>query len=317
MAGTSPILAAYKDTTMSTERFDDEILSTIIDGEADQELVASVAADPTASARLEQLRAAVSAVKAPIPEATPERRAASIAAAMAAATPAAEVSSLAAARHTRTEQTRTRRLNPRWAAAAAILLVVAIPLLVRATNSESADFASSSDDSTSFASADVGTEDSSEDAADSSDTAASADDEAALEAESGNDATTDDSDVEESAPVAAEEATDSADGATGSDDSADEAANAFRLADAQVVNSVEVLEDLISLDTIVPELTAEQLIAEGVAPECLEALDVEGSAAFALAFLDPFGGGRRLILIAFNADEPTTMLDAEDCSPLG
>jgi len=309
------MLAAYKDTTMSTERFDDEILSAIIDGEADEELVASVAADPTASARLEQLRAAVSAVKAPIPVATTERRAASIAAAMATATPAAAVSSLAAARHIRTEQTRTRRLSPQWiaAAAAAILLVVAIPLLVRATNSGSADFASSSDDSTSFSAADVATDapaDGSEDAVDLADTTASAGDKDGSEAESGNDATTDDGDAEESAPVAAEEAAES-------DDFADQAANTFPRADAQVVNSVEVLENLISLGSIVPELTVEQVIAEGVAPECVGPFDVERGATFALAFLDPFGGGPRLVLIAFGADETTTILDAEDCSPLG
>ncbi len=313
MAGTSPILAAYKDTTMSTERFDDEILSAIIDGEADQELVASVAADSVASARLEQLRAAVAAVQAPIPDATPKRRAASIAAAMAAATPAPEVSSLAAARHTRTEQTKHRRLNPQWiaVAAAAILLVVAIPLLVRSAGSDSADFAASTDDSTSFSAGDAGTDDaadSSEDAVDSADTAAN--DAEAAEAESG-DAVTNDGATEESAPVAAEEPADS-------DEAADDAAvNTFRRADAQVVNSVEVLEDLISLGSIVPELTAEQVLAEGVTPECVDQLDIDAGATFALAFLDPFGGGPRLVLIGFNADGTTTTLDAEDCSPLG
>ena len=312
MAGTNSIVAAYKDTTMSTERFDDEILSAIIDGEADQELVASVAADSVATARLEQLRAAVSAVQAPIPDATPERRAASIAAAMAAATPAPEVSSLAAARHTRTEQARTRRLNPQWiaVAAAAILLIVAIPLLLRST--DSADFATSaddtSDDSRSFAAGDVSTDDAAESAdvtqaeAATSATDAVAEEAATIEQDSDDEAMADDGDAADSAAEAPDVAADT---------------NAFRRADAQVANNVEVLEDLISLGSIVPELTAEQVLAEGVAPACVDPLDDDGGATFALAFLDPFGGAARLVLISFNADGTSTTLDAEDCSLLG
>ena len=78
---------------MTTE-FDDELLSAVLDGDADPQTVAAVQADPDAAARLRSMRAAAALVATPPPPATPERRAASIAAALAAAQPAPEVSSL-------------------------------------------------------------------------------------------------------------------------------------------------------------------------------------------------------------------------------
>ena len=70
---------------MSNERFDDEMLSAIIDGEADDATVASVLADDAASQRLEDMRTAVEVVAEEPPPATPQRRQQSIAAALAAA----------------------------------------------------------------------------------------------------------------------------------------------------------------------------------------------------------------------------------------
>jgi len=141
---------------MTTNHYDDELLSAIIDGEADAETVASVEADPVASKRLAHMRDGVSLVAKPVPEATPERRSASIAAALAEAAPAPQVTSLTAARHARSE---AKKAVPRraWIAgvAAAVAFLIAIPVAIslggssntEATASDAAaDVATSNDD---------------------------------------------------------------------------------------------------------------------------------------------------------------------------
>ncbi len=139
---------------MSNERFNDELLSAIIDGEAEPELVASVNADAEASTRLEQMRQAVQIVAEEPPAATAQRRSASIAAAMAAATPAPEVTSLAAARHERAEtKKQARSFSTGWVAAvaAAVAFLIAIPIAIGLGGGSGAtDVAADATDSTSL-----------------------------------------------------------------------------------------------------------------------------------------------------------------------
>lgn len=330
MAGTNRILPAYKDTTMSTEPFTDEILSAIIDGEADEGTIASVAADAAATARLEQLRTAVRHVATPVPEASPERRRASIAAAMAEATAAPQVASLAAARHERTTQAPWRApQRGRWlaAVAAAILLVVAVPLLANLRGGDDAVDTASDEMSSSLDSGDTATNDS---ASDTDDTADSAADDGAVSGETGADAMADEG-VEGVVGSTADDAMDSADDAE-DDTDADEPAfeepaedaspvPQQRLASAPTVDSVANVNEFISLGAIAPQLTLDQVVDAGVSAECADSLSSDvafDEPVFDIAFLDENGtDSPRLLLIQFNDDETTTTLDAKDCSRLG
>ncbi len=323
---------------MSTEPFTDEILSAIIDGEADDETVAAVAADPAATARLAQLRNAVELVAAPVPDATPERRSASIAAAMAAATPASpEVTSLAAARHERTAKAPTRTESTRqWflLAAAAIALVVAIPLALQLRSGNDADTATDASadaiDSRSLATddaADAGGDSAGDEAAsdDGAEEEAMAED--SLEMEMADaDTTFDDAmeDVEQAADAPADDAaredlpsTTQAPAETESPTVSPAAA----LADATTVNSLESLESLIAIDAITPTLTLEVVIdavvEAGLSPDCAESLEETSPPSFALASLSEGGGETRLLILQFDEDANAITRDAEDCAQLG
>lgn len=308
---------------MSSEAFTDEMLSAIIDDEADDKTIAAVNADPAARARLQQLRAAVSHVAAPIPAANPERRSASIAAALAAASPTTEVSSLAAARHVRETQPSRSRSAPRWlaVAAAAGFLIVTIPLLARFSGSdadETATTAAEEVDSASFgindSGADTDTDAASDDAGDSS---ADAMDEVEGPADSDDAVLLDTADQD-----AVEEAATAETDGFEPDAAADEQ-EATTVAPAEtekirvVVSNLDILEEFITLGAVAAQLTAEQVIAEGVPAACVEPLADVDTATFDLVVLDDFGGTARLILVIFNQDGSTTALDAEDCAQLG
>lgn len=316
---------------MSTEPFTDEILSAIIDGEADDSTVASVASDPAAAARLAQLRRAVAQVATPVPNATPERRSASIAAAMAAATPAPEVSSLAAARHERTvQQPKASPQRGRWlaAVAAAIVLVVAIPLLANFGGSDADDTASTSFDTADSAAddtADVTAEDTSlgenpESAA--ADQDVSADGESVDDGES-EDAMDEEEAMDEVGVVSAEESPAEADAPD--EQNLDNAAFvANRLLSAPTVDSIENVQELILVGAVTPRLTLEQAIEAGVSRDCGDFLAAElapdaiDSPLFDITFLDQDGADEpQLLLIQFHEDGTTTTLNAEDCVRLG
>ncbi len=321
---------------MSTEPFTDEILSAIIDGEADETTVAAVAGDPAAAARLAQLRKAVAQVATPVPDATPERRSASIAAAMAAATPAPEVSSLAAARHERTlQQPKASPQRGRWlaAVAAAIVLVVTIPLLVNFGGSDADETASTSFD-TGDSSADSASDDTTDDAAEVTAEAAdgleSAESDATDEdaSESIDDSATDDvmdeeDAMDEPAAVSADDSPVDTD-APAEQDFNDAAFVANRLLSAPTVDSVENVQELILVGAITPRFTLEQAVEAGVSPDCGDSLAAElspdaiDSPLFDITFLDEDGASEpQLLLIQFHEDGTTTTLDAEDCVRLG
>ncbi len=307
---------------MSTEPFTDEILSAIIDGEADDATVASVAADPIAAARLAQLRNAVRHVAAPLPDATAERRSASIAAAMAAATPAPQVASLAAARHERT--VRPQRPAPqrgRWlaAVAAAIILVVAIPVLANLrSDNDAADTASSSldasDSTTDDSSSDDGFAADTPDSDESSDAVQDAVDEPANDALDPSEFAGDDAMADEEAS-----ADDAADAPLVDPDESDSALDVLNRATR--VNSIEVLNDLIEVNGVTPSLTSDQAMAavieSGLSPECVDSLGIIETPSLALAFLSEDNAEERLLLLSFDDAGNVTTLDAEDCSQLG
>lgn len=324
---------------MSTDPpYTDEILSAIIDGEADAETVASVQADPEASARLDQMRRAVELVAEPAPEATPERRSASIAAAMAAATPQTpEVTSLAAARHERATPQSSSPGNRQWLAlvAAAVALVVAIPLVLQ--------FREANDDETATAdtAADTTTDDASDDST-SLDAGADASSDGAGESADSMDS----DDAMEEAPAMEEEAMAEGDDAMEQDDSADDAAAdepaeadepadepadedpvplaaVERLVTAPAANSLENIDQLISVGSIAPQLTVDQLVEVEVSLDCVETLRAElpiellDGPIFDIAFLTEEGVAPRLVVVRFDEDGGTTTLDAEDCAQLG
>jgi hypothetical protein len=311
---------AYKDTTMSNERFNDELLSAIIDGEADAETVASVNADVAASARLEQLRSAVEFVAAPIPEATPDRRSASIAAALAAAEPAPEVSSLAAARHERAQTNKRRTISPTWMAIAAALLlfVVAVPLLLRFSPDSAESVATSTDD------ASLSVTDSSADAADGSDSGDSDTSESAnvvAESDAVNTADEPASDADEGAmddqaaattsiaPVATEAPADI--------DDAENLDDRLKNENFVTVNNIDSLDSLLSIGSVQPTFSTGDAIIAGVNPDCVRPNTiVTADTPYALINLTPFAGDDRLIFVEFADDGTTRILEAEDCASL-
>lgn len=321
---------------MSTEPFTDEILSAIIDGEADDETVAAVAADPAATARLAQLRNAVDMVATPVPDATPERRSASIAAAMAAATPASpEVTSLAAARHERTAKTSTKSESTRqWfvLAAAAIALVVAIPLALQLRSGNDADVATADDTSADATdSRSLATDDAVDDTADAASDEPASDEGFTTEAMAEDALNLTDGDGEsDDAMEESEEPADDADSAA--DDApatttapaeveAPTISPAAALADATTVNGLEGLESLLAINAITPTLTLDVVIdavvEAGLSPECAESLEETNPPSFALASLSEGGGETRLLILQFDEDANAITLDAEDCAQLG
>ena len=311
---------------MTENRYDDELLSTIIDGEASPEIIAAVEADGAASQRLIDLRAAVTHVATPVPEATPEKRSASIAAAMATATPASpEVTSLSAKRHEKQEE--KKRFPTGWliaAAAAVLLFVLAIPVFL---NDTSTDFATdaASDASLSAESADA-TEELVERAvtSDDGDEEAMEDEEEAMEDEE-----------EEAMEDEEEEAMEDEEEDAG--DATVEAAGvpADLDLDLEVVPSIEELNVLIEDTTVAPNLAGndilaietlqarnsgdfDEVLATEVNPECLVPGEgVTNPTPYSLVVLDPFAGPAQLVIIEFGDDGTTRLLDAETCGVIG
>ena len=302
---------------MSNERYDDELLSAIIDGEADEAAVASVLADDAASKRLEAMRTAAGIVAEDPPPATAQRRQQSIAAALAAAESAPEVTSLTAERAAR----RTGPSPKIIAIAAAVLLfVLAIPVLVglRPSSdnvaSEAADAAAETE-----LSADVvenvvdgdDEEEAMEDVAEEAEEEAMEDEEEAME------------DDEETSETAVPAISDDA----GDDAAADDAEESFvppdrslaeRLAtDPAAVpstNSITGIDDLVQLGSIIPIYSIDDLVEAGVNPGCVSgASDVD---RFGVVLLDDGTGPERLVIVEFTNSGATILLDAEDCAVL-
>ena len=307
---------------MSNERYDDELLSAIIDGEADEAAVASVLADDAASKRLEAMRSAASIVAEEPPPATPQRRRQSIAAALAAAESAPEVTSLTAERAARRTGPNLRAIA---IAAAVLLFVLAIPVL--------AGLRPSSDDVASdVADAAADTElsaDVVEEAVDGDDDEAMEDDEeeamedVAEEAEAMEDEEEAMEDDEETSETAAPTLSDDA----GDDAAADDAEESFvppdrslaeRLASDPVAvpstNSITGIDDLVQLGSILPIYNIDDLIEAGINPDCVSgAADVD---RFGVVLLDDGTGPERLIIVEFTDSDTTILLDAEDCAGL-
>ena len=295
---------------MSNERYDDELLSAIIDGEADEASVASVLADDAASKRLEAMRTAAGIVAEDPPPATAQRRQQSIAAALAAAESAPEVTSLTAERAAR----RTGPSPKIIAIAAAVLLfVLAIPVLVglRPSSdnvaSEAADAAAETE-----LSADVV-----EDVVDGDDEEEAMEDDAE---EAEEEAMEDDEETSETAvPAISDDA--------GDDAAADDAEESFvppdrslaeRLAtDPAAVpstNSITGIDDLVQLGSIIPIYSIDDLVEAGVNPGCVSgASDVD---RFGVVLLDDGTGPERLVIVEFTNSGTTILLDAEDCAVL-
>ena len=310
---------------MTTNRYDDELLSTIIDGEASPETVAAVEGDPMASKRLAAMRSAVDVVATPVPEATPERRSASIAAAMAAATPASpEVSSLSAKRHEREEK--KKGLPTGWlvAAAAALFLVILGTPLIFDGGADSADVAADAVELVAeFESSDGPADDTAGASANSLADSEDGDDEAMEDEEEVEEEAMED--VEEEAME--DEESDDAATATAEASSAPEAVD-FEIT---VVTTVEEIEELVAASDITPELAGDDVIAiesfqarstseldevlaTDVNPQCLNpGEETTGATPYSLIVLDPFAGAPQLVLVEFSDDGTSRLLDAETC----
>lgn len=335
---------------MSNERFDDEVLSAIIDGEADDAVVASVLADPAATKRLTEMRRVVDIVGEEPPPATPQRRQASIAAAMAAAQPASpEVTSLTAARHEREEKKKRSGIPPWLAIAAAVVLIaIAIPVIA-ALRPNSADTVTSAADSAT----DSAAESASEFSLNSSDDGDDSADDAAEEPAASSDAVD-----EEAAPLPAEpepaediaEATtdsgpderaadDVADAAVSDDDAADADASAGdaaqdlaeqaapapesepfeietlreRLADDEIptAESLTGVNDLINLGAVRPQHSIADLEEAGLPTLCLQADVPTEEFAYDVVTLAPFAGSSELLIVRFNDDGTTNIFTGE------
>ena len=320
---------------MNNKRYDDEVLSAIIDDDADAETVASVSADAVATERLEHMRRAVTIVAEPVPDATPERRAGSIAAAMAAATSAPEVSSLAAARHQRTERAATRRSMPRaWlgVAAAMVMFVIAIPIALSfGSGNDTTDTAT--DDSASLGTDEARDITASDDSGDSANAADLAGDDVDDAVDGAVDDAMDDADAvaEDTASPDADDAADddAAADTESSDDEVDqgepEAApsttSGVNLKDARsffTANNVDVINDFVQNGTITPRYTVGEVLSADVNAECVRPTSrVTAEAPYDLVNLDHFGGAARVVVVEFADDGGIRILDAEDCALLG
>ena len=334
---------------MSNELFDDEVLSAIIDGEADDAVVASVLADPAATKRLTEMRRVVDIVGEEPPPATPQRRQASIAAAMAAAQPASpEVTSLTAARHEREEKKKRRGIPPWLAVAAAVVLIaIAIPVIA-ALRPNSADTLTSAADSATDSAVEGASEfslNSSDDGDDSDDSADDAaeepaassdavDEEAApLPAEPENaediaEATTDSGPDERAADDVADAAvSDDADASAGdaAQDLAEQAAPVpesepfaietlrERLADDEIptAESLTGVNDLINLGAVRPQHSIADLEEAGLPTLCLQADVPTEEFAYDVVTLAPFTGSPELLIVRFNDDGTTNIFTGE------
>ena len=307
---------------MSNERYDDELLSAIIDGEADEASVASVLADDAASKRLEAMRTAAGIVAENPPPATAQRRQQSIAAALAAAESAPEVTSLTAERAARRTGPNLRAIA---IAAAVLLFVLAIPVLagLRPSSndvaSEAADAAADTELSADVVEEAVDGDDDEEAMEDDEeameDVAEEAEEEEAMEDE--EEAMEDEE--ETAAPTLSDDA--------GDDAAADDAEESFvppdrslaeRLAtDPAAVpstNSITGIDDLVQLGSIIPIYSIDDLVEAGVNPGCVSgASDVD---RFGVVLLDDGTGPERLVIVEFTNSGTTILLDAEDCAVL-
>ena len=307
---------------MSNERYDDELLSAIIDGEADEASVASVLADDAASNRLEAMRTAAGIVAENPPPATAQRRQQSIAAALAAAESAPEVTSLTAERAARRTGPNLRAIA---IAAAVLLFVLAIPVLAGlrpSSNDVASDVADAAADTE--LSADVV-----EEAVDGDDDEeAMEDDEEAMEdvaeeAEEEEAMEDEEEAMEDEEETAAPTLSDDA----GGDAAAGDAEESFvppdrslaeRLAtDPAAVpstNSITGIDDLVQLGSIIPIYSIDDLVEAGVNPGCVSgASDVD---RFGVVLLDDGTGPERLVIVEFTNSGTTILLDAEDCAVL-
>ncbi len=314
---------------MGPERFDDELLSAVLDGLADPETVASVEQDPDAAARLERMRMVQQLVATPVADATPERRHSSIAAALAAANSAPEVTSLTAARETKAATRRRWSASPAMLAAAAafVIGVLAIPFIV----GSDADTAETATDSASF-------EDAVADASDDAE-ASGAFDAAEAESFTDDDAMEDDAMEEDAMEEEAmdEMAESAAVEETASDDSGDAMEDADAAIDEMSARNADGLRfyggfEIRRIDPaelsapaesgeVVPVFFAEDLVgAQDVNLECLNGFPESEVPSFALVEdatvpLDVFP--QRLLIVHWAIDGTLTALDAGDCTPVG
>ncbi len=337
MAGTRTARWPYKGLTMTNERFDDELLSAILDGEADETQIARVAKDPNASVRLERMRTVATIVSEAPEPASPERRRSSIAAAMAAAEPADPgITSLTAARHQREEQVWTPDLSrqdqprrTRWLAIAAAiaLFVLAVPIIA-SLRPDNADVATSATESAAEESADV-VEDASAEASGSTDTdrGDAADDTRAIGDEADADEATADADdameddaAEEDAMEEAESTDADTDAAADSFDAEDRPFTSFgeqvQQRQLAVVPDPEGIEELIDGGILTPTFSVDELLDAGVNPQCLENDTGLFPAQFGAVVVGTNAGDlSNVVLIRFNDDGTIERFSAQDCTP--
>ncbi len=310
---------------MTTE-FDDELLSAVLDGEADPQTVAAVQADPDAARRLTALEAASALVATPPAPATPERRAASIAAALAAAQPAPEVTSLSVARERKTAAAAPKRRQVNWlavAAAFAFVLISAVVITGIVGGSNSADVV------------DTATE-AADDAADATETAESfgtADSTAMAESATADDA---DEAVEDAMEEAMEEEEameddameeESMDAEDAMEDDDSETAlttttvTAERSIEPFATNNLLLLEEAIDLGVVVPVLQpTDPELLDVVNLDCLNPELPPDIDQFAFAELGEFAPPPQLVVVQFDPFDPSQVIlifDAEDCTPVG
>lgn len=284
---------------MSNKRFDDEVLSAIIDGEADAATVASVEADPAARDRLERMRQGVLLVAKPVAEATAERRSASIAAALATAYSAPEVTSLTAVRQDRENDKKRTGPKKLWLAgvAAAAAFLIAIPLALSLGGSNTTNTA-----------ADTVT-----DAAEISNDAAVGDALADGDAMDGAEEAMADDDAE----AAGEFDRETVEEAMADDAANDPRANRVNTSDLASANTVDQIDELLNIGSLAAKYDAATVVAAGVAEQCARPQEgVSAERPYDLINLNSFGGAERLILVEFADNGMTRVLDAEDCSSL-
>ena len=327
---------------MNNEHFDDAVLSAIIDGEAEPDLVASVKSSSDASQRLEQMRQAVQIVAEEPPPASPERRSASIAAAMAAATSAPEVTSLAAARHEKAEEKKRRSLSTGWiaAVAAAVAFIVAIPIAISLAPDGGTDTAT-----TDSAAEIVDAAGDAADAVEGDEEEAMEDEEEAMEDEAEPEVAMEDEEeaMEDEAMEDEEEAmeeeevvdlggdaeditTEGIDRTAGEEEAESAVVPAvekvdvenFELSELPAVSNAIELSDLIAIGAVGPLYSPDEVVTAGVNPACVAPSEfVTEPVPYALATLTPFGGADRLLLVEFADNGTSRTLDAEDCALLG
>lgn len=300
---------------MTTENFDDALLTDVLDGIADERTVASVNADPAARSRLEALRAVSEMVATPPPPASGDRRAASIAAALAAAETPAAVTSLAPVRRARFARfDRFERMPTRWlaAAAAAAVVLIAIPIVGSLTSDD--DVSIASDAATAEIAPDarsLGDRPDTDDAGDGG-----SDEMATAAVEESADA----GDFDGDSDAAAE-----ADMATAGDDSADSADDgAAPTSTVAVERSIPEVIDLPQLQSLIEDGSIgpsfaidDPFVQSNIAGDCLAPFSETATESFALARLTPADGPARIVFVVFDDSGDNTAFDGEDCSPVG